>query len=213
MNTELSDRVAFNSKGSFESKYAFRMMHAILVNAWRPLAGNTCRATPSLAQLNSHPSKEVPLSCQTYEVTAQQLPFHAAVPEVQGKQRVADATWSATVEKFVKYPLLNRLRMASFPGSACARKELVVPKQSHATTCGMNGRTLILRQQNKESGYWSQENRRIQKRRNGERIRQMRLARKKSPSKSPGPFKDAQLQDEEEQPDEDDLVEEDQEDD
>ncbi|KAG7355846.1 lignostilbene-alpha,beta-dioxygenase [Nitzschia inconspicua] len=38
------------------------------------------------------------------------------------------------------------------------------------------------------------------------------LGQKKSPSKSPGPFKDAQFQDEEEQPDEDELVEEDQED-
>ncbi|KAG7354003.1 hypothetical protein IV203_003359 [Nitzschia inconspicua] len=35
MNTELSDRVAFNSKGSFESKHVFRMLDAILVNSWR----------------------------------------------------------------------------------------------------------------------------------------------------------------------------------
>ncbi|KAG7353718.1 hypothetical protein IV203_003073 [Nitzschia inconspicua] len=67
---------------------------------------------------------------------------------------------------------------AQYAWCACGRKKLVVPRQSHAMRCGMNGRTLRLRQQNKESGDSSQENRRMQMQRNGESLRQMRVARK-----------------------------------
>ncbi|KAG7360443.1 hypothetical protein IV203_035542 [Nitzschia inconspicua] len=84
MNTELSDKVAFNSKGSFESKYVFRMMDAILVNAWRAHQA-VFDIAPWLATLAEPPSLAQPSKCS----------LHPAVPEVQGKQRVADATWSA----------------------------------------------------------------------------------------------------------------------
>ncbi|KAG7341976.1 hypothetical protein IV203_007068 [Nitzschia inconspicua] len=35
MNTEISDRVAFHTTGPFEAKYVFRMLDAVMVNAWR----------------------------------------------------------------------------------------------------------------------------------------------------------------------------------
>ncbi|KAG7372161.1 hypothetical protein IV203_018304 [Nitzschia inconspicua] len=55
MNMELSDGVAYNSKRSFESKYVFRMMDAILVNALRAHQA-VFDVAPCLATLEEPPS-------------------------------------------------------------------------------------------------------------------------------------------------------------
>ncbi|KAG7370170.1 hypothetical protein IV203_027916 [Nitzschia inconspicua] len=130
MNTELSDKVAFNSKGSFESKYVFRMMDAILVNAWRA---------------------------------------HQAVFDI--------APWLATLAE---------------PPSLAQNLDLEATKQRR--------RLLESREQEDPEA--------AKRRKNSANAN----SQKKSPSKSPCPFQDAQFQDEEEQPDEDELVEEDQQD-
>ncbi|KAG7344081.1 protein-L-isoaspartate O-methyltransferase [Nitzschia inconspicua] len=86
MNTELSDKVAFNSKGSFESKYVFRMMDAILVNAWRAHQA-VFDIAPWLATLAEPPSLA--------QVTAQQMPSSYSSPRSTRKTTCGDATWSA----------------------------------------------------------------------------------------------------------------------
>ncbi|KAG7368934.1 hypothetical protein IV203_031677 [Nitzschia inconspicua] len=61
MNTEISDRVAFHTTGPFETKYVFRMLDAVMVNAWRAYQAvtmispwlRTQRSHPSLAQLRN----------------------------------------------------------------------------------------------------------------------------------------------------------------
>ncbi|KAG7363241.1 hypothetical protein IV203_026601 [Nitzschia inconspicua] len=108
---------------------------------------------------------------------------------------------------------------AEYAWSACARKNLVVLQLSHAMRCGMNARTLISRQENKERGYCSQENRRIQMQRNVESFRQMQTAKKitiqvtwRVPVAGEENETDLQLQEEGKELGEGELKEEDQED-
>ncbi|KAG7344188.1 hypothetical protein IV203_022196 [Nitzschia inconspicua] len=224
MNTELSDKVAFNSKGSFESKYVFRMMDAILVNAWRAHQA-VFDIAPWLATLAEPPSLAQPSKCS----------LHPAVPEVQGKQRVADATWSA-----------GEVRQGSVP-TATAHFELSwdVPEESrlHGKEVSSNSsfmcRTCMVclckkricgskakscydvwhERKNLDLEATKQRRRLLESREQEDPEAAKRRknsananSQKKSPSKSPCPFQDAQFQDEEEQPDEDELVEEDQQD-
>ncbi|KAG7365168.1 SWIM zinc finger domain protein [Nitzschia inconspicua] len=247
MNTELSDRVAFNSKGSFESKYVFRMMDAILVNVWRAHQA-VFDIAPCLATLAEPPS------------LAQQF------------QKYKDSNvWPmrrGALEKFVKDPFLNRLRMASFPeyehksglvhelvkkANEGARRKCIlyfvskkdVPEASRlhgkevssnssfmCTICmvclckkrigGSKAKSCydvwherknldleVTKQRKRLMESREEKDPEAEKRRKNSAIAN---SQEKSPSKSPGPFQDAQFQDEEEQPDEDELVEEDQED-
>ncbi|KAG7366646.1 hypothetical protein IV203_029316 [Nitzschia inconspicua] len=54
MNTGISDRVAFHTTGPFEAKYVFRMLDAVMVNAWRAYQAVTV-ISPWLRVLGSPP--------------------------------------------------------------------------------------------------------------------------------------------------------------
>ncbi|KAG7366538.1 hypothetical protein IV203_029208 [Nitzschia inconspicua] len=252
MNTELSDKVAFNSKGSFESKYVFRMMDAILVNAWRAHQA-VFDIAPWLATLAEPPSLAQPSKCS----------LHPAVPEVQGKQRVADATWSAGEVRQESVPTatahfeLSWVRAQTRSGvktaNEGARRKCIlcfvskkdVPEESrlHGKEVSSNSsfmcRTCMVclckkricgskakscydvwhERKNLDLEATKQRRRLLESREQEDPEAAKRRknsananSQKKSPSKSPCPFQDAQFQDEEEQPDEDELVEEDQQD-
>ncbi|KAG7341772.1 hypothetical protein IV203_006864 [Nitzschia inconspicua] len=146
MNTELSDRVAFNSKGSFESKYVFRMLDAILVNSWRAHQAvfdvapwmATLAEPPTLAQVRRklHGAETIEdyvwyTSTASLAELASLKRSNLAIPNLrddspagalfmQEFQRYRENNvWPmrrGALEKFIKDPFLKRLRTASFPG-------------------------------------------------------------------------------------------------
>ncbi|KAG7347897.1 hypothetical protein IV203_016602 [Nitzschia inconspicua] len=190
MNTELSDRVAFNSKGSFESKYVFRMLDEILVKSWRvhqavfDVAPSmaTFEEPPSLAQVRRKLHCAETIEDYVWNTSMASLAELAslkrsilAIPNLrddspacavfkqQFQKYKENNVWPmrrGALEKFIKDPFLKRLRTASFPG--CEHKSGHVHELPEKITHG--------------------------------------------------PSQDAQFQDEEEQPEKDELVGEDQED-
>ncbi|KAG7368557.1 hypothetical protein IV203_031300 [Nitzschia inconspicua] len=146
MNTELSDRVAFNSKGSFESKYVFRMLDAILVKSWRvhqaafDVAPSmaTLEEPPSLAQVRRKLHCAETIEDYVWNTSMASLAELAslersilAIPNLrddspacavfiqQFQKYKENNVWPmrrGALEKFIKDPFLKRLRTASFPG-------------------------------------------------------------------------------------------------
>ncbi|KAG7374991.1 hypothetical protein IV203_014086 [Nitzschia inconspicua] len=298
MNTELSDKVAFNSKGSFESKYVFRMMDAILVNAWRAHQAvfdiapwlATLAEPPSLAQVRRKLHCAESIEDYTWKTSMESLAELTSlrrstfvVPNLLGdspanavfiqqfQKYKENNVWPmrrGALEKFVKDPFLQRLRTSSFPGyehkpglvhelvktaNEGARRKCIlcfvskkdVPEESrlHGKEVSSNSsfmcRTCMVclckkricgskakscydvwhERKNLDLEATKQRRRLLESREQEDPEAAKRRknsananSQKKSPSKSPCPFQDAQFQDEEEQPDEDELVEEDQQD-
>ncbi|KAG7338645.1 hypothetical protein IV203_020733 [Nitzschia inconspicua] len=114
-NTEISDRVAFHTTGPFEAKYVFRMLDAVMVNAWRAYQAVTV-ISPWLRALGSHPSlaqKAIPL-------------FPADVPQEEREVRQFKSEFSEykrkhgwpirkfALKKFASDPFLKKLRLCTF---------------------------------------------------------------------------------------------------
>ncbi|KAG7356487.1 hypothetical protein IV203_027393 [Nitzschia inconspicua] len=115
MNTELSDKVAFNSKGSFESKYVFRMMDAILVNAWRAHQA-VFDIAPWLATLAEPPS-----------LAQVRRKLHCA-------ESIEDYTWKTSMESLAE---LTSLRRSTFVVTAQQMQSSSSSSRStRKTTCG-----------------------------------------------------------------------------
>ncbi|KAG7366753.1 hypothetical protein IV203_029423 [Nitzschia inconspicua] len=144
MNTELSDRVAFNSKGSFESKYVFRMLDAILVNSWRAHQAvfdaapwmATVAEPPTLAQVRRklHGAETIEdyvwyTSTASLTELASLKKSNLAIPNIRDDSPAGavfiqefqkykeNNVWPmrwGALEKFIKDPFLKRLRTANF---------------------------------------------------------------------------------------------------
>ncbi|KAG7339275.1 hypothetical protein IV203_024002 [Nitzschia inconspicua] len=143
-NTEISDRVAFHTTGPFEAKYVFRMLDAVMVNAWRAYQAVTV-ISPWLRALGSHPSlaqvrtklnnfvgvedfvADVALECLRCLAAQKAIPlFPADVPQEEREERQFKSEFSEykrkhgwpirkfALKKFASDPFLNKLRLCTF---------------------------------------------------------------------------------------------------
>ncbi|KAG7344888.1 hypothetical protein IV203_032419 [Nitzschia inconspicua] len=143
-NTEISDRVAFHKTGPFEAKYVFRMLDAVMVNAWRAYQAVTV-ISPWLRALGSHPSlaqvrtklnnfvgvedfvADVALECLRCLAAQKAIPlFPADVPQEEREERQFKSEFSEykrkhgwpirkfALKKFASDPFLKKLRLCTF---------------------------------------------------------------------------------------------------
>ncbi|KAG7373097.1 hypothetical protein IV203_033821 [Nitzschia inconspicua] len=143
-NTEISDRVAFHTTGPFEAKYVFRMLDAVMVNAWRAYQAVTV-ISPWLRALGSHPSlaqvrtklnnfvgvedfvADVALECLRCLAAQKAIPlFPADVPQEEREVRQFKSEFSEykrkhgwpirkfALKKFASDPFLKTLRLCTF---------------------------------------------------------------------------------------------------
>ncbi|KAG7337866.1 hypothetical protein IV203_025941 [Nitzschia inconspicua] len=143
-NTEISDRVAFHTTGPFEAKYVFRMLDAVMVNAWRAYQAVTVislwlRALgshPSLAQVRTKLNNsvgvedfvaDVALECLRCLAAQKAIPlFPAVVPQEEREVRQFKSEFSEykrkhgwpirkfALKKFASDPFLKKLRLCTF---------------------------------------------------------------------------------------------------
>ncbi|KAG7353711.1 hypothetical protein IV203_003066 [Nitzschia inconspicua] len=143
-NTEISDRVAFHTSGPLEAKYVFRMLDAVMVNAWRAYQAVTV-ISPWLRALGSPPSlaqvrtklhnfvgvedfvADVALECLRCLAAQKAIPlFPADVPQEEREERQFKSEFSEykrmhgwpirkfALKKFASNPFLQKLRLCTF---------------------------------------------------------------------------------------------------